>query len=123
MKKCIMVLSVICAMVFYSAISLAETKIFVYPNNKQDSKLQERDEKDCHSWAQEQTGDDLEELDSLQEDVKEKQQVDRYQKAYEDKSKTFIQGQVEVEEDVRDRINDYIRAFSACMEARGYSVR
>jgi len=68
--------------------------LFVYPKNGQSSEQQAADRYECHAWARGQTGFDP----------------------------TEPQGGVPAS-DTAQRRSDYLRAMTACLEARGYSVR
>jgi hypothetical protein len=68
--------------------------LFVYPTNGQSAEQQAADRYDCHAWARGQTG-----FDPTQEG-----------------------GGVPAAESGQRR-SDYLRAMTACLEARGYSVR
>ena len=68
--------------------------LYVYPKNGQSSAQQAADRYECHTWAHSQTGFDP----------------------------TEPQGGVPASE-TGQRRSDYLRAMTACLEARGYSVR
>lgn len=68
--------------------------LFVYPKNGQSQAQQSADRYECHSWARGQTGFDP----------------------------TEPRGGVPASE-TASRRSDYLRAMTACLEARGYSVR
>jgi hypothetical protein len=68
--------------------------LYVYPKNGQSSAQQAADRYECHTWARSQTGFDP----------------------------TEPQGGVPASETAQRR-SDYRRAMTACLEARGYSVR
>lgn len=68
--------------------------LFVYPKNGQSQEQQAADRYECHSWARSQTGFDP----------------------------TEPRGGVPAS-DTGQRRADYLRAMTACLEARGYSVR
>lgn len=68
--------------------------LFVYPRNGQSAELQASDRFECHEWAADQTGYDP----------------------------TVSGGGVSGDSRTRKR-SDYLRAMTACLEARGYSVR
>jgi hypothetical protein len=67
---------------------------FMYPRNGQSAEQQAQDRYECHRWAVEQTGFDP----------------------------TQSQGGVPVDENGTKR-SDYLRAITACLEGRGYTVR
>ena len=74
---------------------LASEKLFVYPRENQSEELQTKDRDECRSWAAGQTGFDPAKPPAG--DVPPTQ---------------WIQAQI-----------DYLRAQSACLEGRGYTVR
>jgi hypothetical protein len=69
-------------------------ELFIYPKQGQSEEQQARDRYECHSWARSQTGFDP----------------------------TQVSGGVPAEQS-RARRADYFRAMTACLEARGYSVK
>jgi hypothetical protein len=74
--------------------SARDDDLFVYPKNGQSADQQAADRYECHSWARGQTGFDP----------------------------TEPRGGV-ADGDAAPRRGDYLRAMTACLEARGYSVR
>ncbi len=72
----------------------ASDELFVYPREAQSAQQQADDRFECHEWASDQTGYDP----------------------------TRIGGGVSGTEPA-ERRSDYLRAMTACLEARGYSVR
>ena len=72
----------------------AQSDLFIYPKNGQSEEQQSKDRYECHSWAASQSGFDP----------------------------TQPLGGVE-ESQASARRADYLRAQTACLEARGYSVR
>ena len=68
--------------------------LFVYPRKGQSAEQQASDRFECHAWASDQTGYDP----------------------------TLTGGGVSSDDRARKR-SDYLRAMTACLEARGYSVR
>jgi len=77
-----------------SAPAPAGEDFFLYPNNGQSAEQQSRDRYECHRWAVSQTGFDP----------------------------TQSQGGVS-ESQVDTKRSDYMRAISACLEGRGYTVK
>jgi len=77
-----------------SAPAGAGEDFFMYPRNGQSEERQARDRYECHRWAVEQTGFDP----------------------------SLSQGGVPVSQTERRR-SDYLRAISACLDGRGYTVR
>lgn len=71
----------------------AGERIFVYPRDGQSTDRQDRDRFDCHEWAMGQSG-----FDPMQPQSGSNHEVDA-------------------------RRSDYNRAFGACMDGRGYTVR
>ena len=74
--------------------SAASEDFFVYPREGQDADVQARDRYECHRWAVEQTGFDPSQLE----------------------------GGVSASDNAVRR-NEYFRAITACLDARGYTVR
>jgi hypothetical protein len=74
--------------------SATTTDIFIYPKNGQSEEQQAKDRYECHSWAANQTGFDP----------------------------TQPMGGVD-ESKAGAKRADYLRAQTACLEARGYSVK
>lgn len=70
------------------------TDIFIYPKNGQNAEQQAQDRYECHSWAMSQTGFDP----------------------------TQPSGGVDPSQTAGKRA-DYLRAMSACLEGRGYTVK
>lgn len=70
------------------------SRLFIYPRNGQDERQQADDRYQCHTWAVTQTGYDP----------------------------TQSQAGITAEEN-RDRHADYMRAMSACLDGRGYTVK
>ena len=66
---------------------------FMYPRNGQSTEQQARDRYECHRWAVEQTGFDPSQADGT------------------------------APTDSASGRDDYLRAISACLDARGYTVR
>jgi hypothetical protein len=77
-----------------SAAPAAQADLFIYPKNGQSEEQQSKDRYECHSWAASQTGFDP----------------------------TQPLGGVE-ESQAASKRADYQRAQTACLEARGYSVK
>lgn len=71
----------------------AGDRVFVYPRNNQNAERQDRDRFDCHEWAVGQADFDP------------------------------TQPQSGGTREIEARRSDYTRAFGACMEGRGYTVR
>jgi hypothetical protein len=74
--------------------SAGANEFFMYPKNGQSQQQQDKDRYECHRWASDQTGFDP----------------------------TQAGGSVS-ESQAGQKRSDYGRAFSACLEARGYSVK
>lgn len=74
--------------------SAASEDFFVYPREGQDADVQARDRYECHRWAVEQTGFDP----------------------------SQPEGGVSASDNAVRR-NEYFRAITACLDARGYTVR
>lgn len=74
--------------------SAAANDVFIYPKNGQSEQQQGKDRYECHSWASSQTGFDP----------------------------TQPSGGV-AESQAANKRSDYLRAMTACLEARGYSVK
>ncbi|RBW49811.1 DUF6515 family protein [Marinobacter sp. F3R11] len=72
----------------------ASEELFVYPRDSQSAEQQASDRFECHEWASDQTGyDPTRDGGGVSEKVR------------------------------AERRSDYLRAMTACLEARGYSVR
>ncbi|MBS0376626.1 MAG: hypothetical protein JSR73_18785 [Proteobacteria bacterium] len=72
----------------------APADVFMYPRNGQSAEDQARDRYECHRWAADQTGFDP----------------------------TRTSGGV-ADADARQKRGEYLRAMTACLEGRGYSVK
>lgn len=77
-----------------SAPATSSEDFFMYPRNGQSAERQARDRYECHRWAVEQTGFDP----------------------------TLSQGGVPASQTDSKR-SDYLRAITACLDGRGYTVR
>lgn len=81
--------------------------LFVYPKNGQSAEQQARDRYECHSWAKDQTGFDPTQPGGV---------------TAADSSEPGAVGRVPPAEWAAKR-QDYMRAQTACLEGRGYSVK
>jgi hypothetical protein len=82
------------------------TKLFAYPKNGQTVDQQSRDQYECHSWARDQSGFDPTKPETVAAGS-----------ATAPEFPNFAAGRT-----MQNRSN-YIRAESACLEARGYAVK
>jgi hypothetical protein len=84
------------------------TNLFVYPKSGQSTEQQARDRYECHRWASDQTGFDPTQSGSV---------------AAADSSKPGPATPAPVTPVSPAKRQDYVRAETACLEGRGYSVR
>jgi hypothetical protein len=84
------------------------TDLFVYPKNGQSAEQQARDKFECHSWAKDQTGFDPTQPGGA---------------AAADPTKPGTVAHVPPMPEWAAKRQDYLRAQTACLEGRGYSVR
>jgi hypothetical protein len=91
----------------------AQSDFIIYPNDGQSKEQQEQDQFSCYSWAKEQTGFDPMEAPRATAPPPQKKQEEHAEQQW-------AQQQVSQYE---QRRNGYNRAYSACLEGRGYTVR
>jgi hypothetical protein len=87
----------------------AAADLFVYPKNNQNADLQARDRYECHRWASDQTGFDPTQPGGVQAAA-----------SGPEAGPTVSPSAAAMAPTTRQ---DYLRAQTACLEARGYSVK
>jgi hypothetical protein len=84
------------------------TELFAYPKNNQSAEQQASDRYECHRWAKDQTGFDPTQPGSV---------------AAPDAAKPGVSTAAQPRPASPGQRQDYLRAQTACLEGRGYSVR
>ena len=99
---------ILCAVLLSAASTcLVASELMIYPNEGQDDVQQDKDNYECYSWAKGESGfDPMAPPTATEPPPQQQAQYEQQQMAQYDAARS-----------------SYNRAFAACMEGRGYSVK